>query len=224
LAGGRIVAVLAARGELDAIARARLLLGDSGLWLAIATNNALLLLESVSARKALDMLLSLASRADIAALIAQGAICVEGAFFLRSGAFARLATCSLSGLSRQALITGQPPTPSRRVPEAVLYAYESRLLRDGNSPERLAAKIATSAGGVGAGVLALEAQKRPRVILAASNRARLCITHLGSAALAVLEKGEGIEPGCRSDAVARLEPLRRAIRVMHWGIDRILYT
>jgi len=221
LAKARLVALVATRGALDSVAETLRLLGPEESFLALVSGSNRFVAMGASVSDARDILLGGASRGDIVALIAQGAVCSDSHFFLKSGEYSYLLVCSLYPLAKQAIVTGQPPIPSRRIPEAVLYAYTARLVRDGASAERLVTKIAYSAEGLGAGALVWEKRgKSPRVYLATSGNTRICTRHLGPAALAWLTRGDS---ECFQRAVLRLELLRRSPRIIIRELEKVLY-
>lgn len=216
----RIVAIITDRGVHEVIPEAYRLLGDEETWFLATTGKEAIHGEHVASRGVLSTLLELVSRGGMIALLSHGAVCNESPMFLKNGVFARLAICSLAPLAREAIITGQPPRPARRSPIAVLHAYVQRLVRNGASIERLAAKIAVKAGGNGAGVL-VDNGKRRYIVLAVSERPWLCIRYLGSAAIGVISYNR--DPGCRSRVVARLELVHGVVRLVYHEIDKILY-
>jgi len=220
LAKARLVALVATKGALDSVTEALQLLGPEDSLLALISSNRVVA-TGAPVSDARDVLLGSVSRGDIAAMLAQSAVCSDSHFFLKNGEYSYLLVCSLYPLAKQAIVTGRPPLPSRRSPEAVLYAYTARLIRDGASPERLAAKIAYSAEGLGAGVLVWEKRrKRSRVFLAASGKTRICTRHLGPAALAWLMRGGS---DCYERAVLRLELIRCVPRIIIRELEKVLY-
>ena len=218
---GRLVALVAAQGALDSVAEALRLLDPKESLLVLVSGADRVVATGVSLSEARGILLGRVSRGGITAIIAQGTVCSDSHFFLKNGEYSYLLVCSLHPLARQAIVTGQPPLPSRRSPEAVLYAYATRLVRDGASADRLAAKIAYSAEGLGAGILVWEKRrKRSRIFLAVSGGARICTRHLGLAALAWLtRRGKG----CLERVVSWLELVHRAPRIMIRELERVLY-
>ena len=220
MAKARLVALVATRGALDSVAETLRLLGPEESFLAFVSGSNRVVATSASVSDARDILLGSVSRGDIVALIAQGAVCGDSHFFLKNGEYSYLVVCSLYPLAKQAIVTGQPPLPSRRSPEAVLYAYIARLVRDGASAERLVAKIAYSAEGLGAGALVWEKRRSPRVYLAASGKTRICSRHLGFSALAWLARGGS---DCSERAVLRLELVRRVPRIIIRELEKVLY-
>ncbi|WP_317896070.1 hypothetical protein [Pyrofollis japonicus] len=192
---------------------------------ATASAKSIVHVERVSPNMFRDMVLGLASSSWVVGAVSTGSLCVASSFFLKNGRYAWLHVCTLSPLSRRAVVTGNPPLPARRRPEAVLYAYVARLLRDGASPEYLAAKLAESAGGLGALVLVSEEarERRAYMALAASGRTRLCITHLGRGVVAELTR-ETDRRNCGDHVVARLRPVSGTVRVEIRGIEKVLYA
>ncbi len=221
MARARLVALVATKGALDSVAEALRLLGPGESFLALVSGSNRVVATGASVSDARDILLGSVSRGDIVALVVQGAVCSDSHFFLKSGEYSYLVVCSLYPLAKQAIVTGQPPLPSRRSPEAVLYAYTARLVRDGVSTERLVAKIAYSAEGLGAGALVWEKRRKSlRVYLAASGKTRICTRHLGSAALAWFTRGGS---DCYEGAVLRLELVHHVPRIIIRELEKVLY-
>ena len=154
-------------------------------------------------------------------------ICNFFAGFMPSGTPAKFMTCSLRRLGRQAVLTGNPPSPARSYSHAVLYSYSSRLIREGAGPERLAAKIAERAGGGAGLVLALVSRSRtpaPIAAIAVSGRLRLCIGYRGGSAIAAAALPRD-PPGwnCKERTVVSLYPTGGVARIEVRSLDNVLY-
>ncbi len=221
MAKARLVALVATRGALGAVAEALHLLSLGESFLVLVSGNNRLVASGVSPSEARGILLGRISRSDVATIVARSTVCSDSHLFLKNGEYSYLLACSLYPLARQAIVTGQPPLPSRRSPEAVLYAYTTRLVRDGANVEKLAAKIAYSAEGLGAGVLVWEKQRRRlRIVLAASGETKICTRHLGPAALAWLTRRDS---NCYERAVLQLSLVRRVPRITIRELEKVLY-
>jgi hypothetical protein len=192
---------------------------------ATVSAKSIVYVEHTSPKMFKDIVLGFASSSWVVGAVSTGSLCIASLSFLKNGRHAWLYVCTLTPLSRRAVITGNPPLPARKMPKAVLYAYAARLIRDGASPEYLAAKLAESAEGLGALVLVSEEAKgrRAYMALAASGRTRLCITHLGRGVVAELAR-EADRNDCRDHVVARLRPVSGTVRVEIRGIEKVLYA
>jgi hypothetical protein len=146
-------------------------------------------------------------------------------FFYKSGEPIVVGACAEYRLGREALLTGNPPQLARRNPEAVLYAYISRLIHDGVSLERIAAKLAAKAGA-GAAILASLRLRRgscdPRVYMAVHGSKKICLTYSGRSVAAIAPREvEGLD--CRQNVVVTFSITDNIPRVEIKPLDRVLY-
>jgi hypothetical protein len=149
--------------------------------------------------------------------------------FYKSGEPLAIGACVEYRLGREALLTGNPPAPARRNPEAILYSYISRLVADGAPLERIAGKLAARAGAGAAALLAVRlgagGRCRPEAYIAVHGSKKLCILHRGaSAAAAAPYTAEVGGLDCRRSVLARIYNVASVVRVEVKSLDRILYT
>jgi hypothetical protein len=147
----------------------------------------------------------------------QSAVCASLHAFPRSGHSAVLFVAVPGPMGREALITAQPPQPSRRIPYAVLAGLARRLLEVyGVSYTRLVARLARLGGGEAALLVLVEKRGGPPAPLAyyASTRG-VCISYSSQGVVASGGR-------CRPPGVFAVRPQGGAVRVEYVGFSEAL--
>ncbi|AEM38754.1 hypothetical protein Pyrfu_0885 [Pyrolobus fumarii 1A] len=105
-------------------------------------------------------------------------ICGFGLTVLGGHALAWLMVCTPT-VTRNMLVTASPPDPLRRSKRAIVQLYTQRLVREGSSTERIAAKLVHTGGSPAAMIAVIAesgARRTPVLIMAAK---RMCVSHHG---------------------------------------------
>ncbi len=139
-----------------------------------------------------------------------GAVCSLGGYTLPSGSWATMFHCVLQPLGRGGMLTANPPQPQRRLPAAVLARYVARLLGEGVSLWRLAALLASTAGGAGSLLLVLVEKPgrapAPLLYAAAGEAACLEASHGGAWTRLLIRRRRRGED-CRSSLAIHARPV-----------------
>ncbi|ABM80374.1 hypothetical protein [Hyperthermus butylicus] len=145
--------------------------------------------------------------------------------YFKNGLPGLVHVCSLYKLSREALLTANPPEPSRRIPAGILMGLIARLVGDGASLERIAAIIAERLGGGASLVAALVYTARDRVapviVASSAGSKRICVSYNGGSA--VISLGRDGPGTCLADTVVTLKPISGVARVEARSIEEVLY-
>jgi len=143
-----------------------------------------------------------------AAVLGGGAVCASTAAVAKNGSTVLLYAAVPGPLGREAVLTAQPPAPSKHVPGAVLARLARRLLEDyGVSYLRLAARLAKLGGGEAALLLLVLRRGYPAPLVYYASTRGPCVDTVPGEAVAAYPGG------CRPPGVVEARPRGGVVRV-----------
>jgi hypothetical protein len=143
-------------------------------------------------------------------------VCAAATVFPRNGSTVSLYIAAPGPVSREAVVTANPPAPSRRSPRAVAALLARRLLeREGVGYTRLAARLAKLLGGEAALLALVERRGPPAPLVYYASTRGVCAEATGAAAAAY-------GGACRPPGVLHARPQAGAVRVEYTGLKEAL--